>query len=300
MIVMAAVAVLGAGCSSEGSDGATTTTDKVATSADTTTSSTPAPIDDQRPPEAINGIAVQGDTIWVASIKDDEVLQVRRKDGAIVGRYDTKGAGPDDVAVAPDGSVYVTGFGNGDVGHISKGEYSVLTTITPGINPLEFTPDGTLYVGTYGPKGTLYRVPLDGSAPVLVATDLPDINAFGAIDDTTLVAPAGGIGGPGAAAIIDLDAGTVADPTIALPKPVAAGATDADGQPFLLANITGEVMAIDVEAGTHEVVRTVTEGAPFDNLSFASDGTLYLSSFTAAAITEVKPNGDTRVIPIGA
>ena len=68
----------------------------------------------------------------------------------------------------------------------------------------------------------------------------------------------------------------------------------------MLANVTGEVIAIDVEAETSEVGRRrSTQGAPFDNLAFADDGTLYLSSFTAPTITEVAPDGTERVITIG-
>jgi hypothetical protein len=68
----------------------------------------------------------------------------------------------------------------------------------------------------------------------------------------------------------------------------------------VLANATGELFLVDREAGTAEPARTITEGAPFDNLAFAEDGTLYLSSFTSPSITEVATDGTTRVIPIGA
>ena len=39
--------------------------------------------------------------------------------------------------------------------------------------------------------------------------------------------------------------------------------------------------------------------APFDNLTYADDGTLYISSFVAPTVTEVKPDGTVRVIPVG-
>jgi hypothetical protein len=97
---------------------------------------------------------------------------------------------------------------------------------------------------------------------------------------------------------LDPETGAVETVVEGLP-PVAAGTVDAEGTPHLLANITGEVIRIDVEAGSSEVVRTVTDGAPFDNLAFADDGTLYLTSFVAATVTEVAPDGTTRVIPIG-
>lgn len=307
------LALAGAGCSSGGSDagteggkdGAATSPEPIettTTAAPTTTA--PPPLDDQTPPSSINGLTVQGDTLWIASIKDDLVLQVDAGTGAILRRIDTQGAGPDDVAVAPDGSVWTTGFVNGDLGRIADGTYEKVVTVEPGINPLEFGSDGTLYVGTYGPGGTLYTLatdggaPIDGEEPQVAVEDLPDINAFGVLDDDTLVAPAGGLTGPSEAVHIDPEAGTVTTIVGDLPA-VAAGATDADGVPYVLGNITGEVIAVDVEAGTSKVVQTVPEGAPFDNLAFAPDGTLYLSSFTAATYTVVPPSGTGRVQSIG-
>ena len=307
------LALVGAGCSSgssdggdeAGKDGAATSPEPIettTTSAPTTTA--PEPLEDQTPPSSINGITLQGDTIWVASIKDDVVLQIDAETGAIVRRVDTQGAGPDDVAVAPDGSVWTTGFVNGDLGRIDDGTYEVVVNIEKGINPLEFGSDGTLFVGTYGPKGTLYSLstdggaPIDGEKPQVAVKDLPDINAFGVLDDDTLVAPAGGLTGPSEAVHIDPETGTVSTIVADLPA-VAAGATDADGVPYVLANVTGEVIAIDVDAKTSKVVETAKDGAPFDNLAFAPDGTIYVSSFTAPAITVIDPDGTQHVLTIG-
>ncbi len=300
-VAASALLLAGPACSSSSSDdGPTESGDPAPESTTTTTTeAVPEPVDDQTAPESINGLTVDGDTLWIASIKGDEILQVRIDDGAIVGRWATNGAGPDDVALAPDGSVWSTGFTNGDLGRVSDGTYEVATTVEAGINPIAVDAQGVVWIGTYGPGGSLYRLDPGSStaAPVARAT-LPDINAFGILDDGTIVAPAGGIAGPGSAIAIDPETGIYETVVEGLPA-VAAGATDAEGTPYVLANVTGEVIAIDVEAGTSEVVRTVTEGVPFDNLAFAEDGTLYLSSFTAPTVTEVAPDGTTRVIELG-
>ena len=75
----------------------------------------------------------------------------------------------------------------------------------------------------------------------------------------------------------------------ACPAMIAGGATA----------VVGEVYEIDVEAGTARVVTTVTTGGPFDNLAFAPDGTLYLSSFVAPEVVEVGTDGTARTITIG-
>lgn len=310
-VLAVSMVLLAAGCSSGGSSDGTEDAGPTTTKAPADTTTTVAeqePLDDQTPPTSINGITVQGDTIWTASIKDDEILQIDRDTGAILQRFATDGAGPDDVAVAPDGSVWSTGFVNGDVGRIADGEYDVFTTIKPGINPLEFNADGILYIGTYGPNGELFQLdPTDEKAFTRsLGGGLPDINGFGILADGTIVAPSGGIAGPGSAVsitVIPVEEDETGDKTIetivdGLPG-VAAGATDADGNPFILANAVGEVYAIDVEAGTSELVQTVEQGAPFDNMSFAEDGMLYLSSFIAPTITEVAPDGTERLITIG-
>lgn len=302
-IAVAALLVAG-GCASGGSepssteggkDGAATSPEPLATT--TTAAATAAPHPDQAPPATINGIALDGSSLWVASIEADEVLQVDL-DGTILQRFDTAGAGPDDVAVAPDGTVYSTGFTNGDVGVIRDGAYEVLTTIAPGINPVEVTDEGEIYVGTFGPDGTLFRVPDDGGDAEEVATGLPDINAFGALPDGRLLAPSGGIAGPGGAIAIDPATGRFATVAEGLP-PVAAATTTADGTGWLLANISGEIYRVDPGADGAVLETTVDEGKPFDNLAVADDGTIYLSSFVAPTITVVGADGDVSEIRVG-
>lgn len=259
----------------------------------------PAPLTDQTPPTSINGITVDGPTIWVASIKSDQVLQVDRRTGAILRRIPTQGAGPDDIAIGPDGAVYTAGFTNGDVGRIVGGQYQVVTHISGGApNPIEFTADGDLYVGTYGPHGILYRVPLDDAPAVKVASDLPDINAPGRAAGNTLLAPAGGLSGPGSVVRIDPKTGAITTVVSGLP-PLLAGTTDSHGRFFALANLTGEVFAVDPATHTTKVVHPSLPGAPFDNLAFADDGTLYVSSFTKPAITVVTPGGAQSTLTIG-
>ena len=127
-----AVAVVTAACGSSGGDKvapstsgepSTTAATTSVTSTDSATDPTgPRPPVDKAAPDSINGLTVDGDTLWIASIDADTVFQVSRADGTILGRFPTgSGSGPDDGAVAPAGTVYSTGFKNGDIGQIRDG-----------------------------------------------------------------------------------------------------------------------------------------------------------------------------------
>lgn len=311
VVPVMAVAVVTAACGSSGGDKvapatsgepSTTVAPTSETSTDLGTDPTgPRPPVDQAAPDSINGLTVDGDTLWIASIDADTVFQVSRADGTILGRFPTgSGSGPDDVAVAPDGTVYSTGFKNGDIGQIRDGRYSVLVTLKAGVNPITVGADGNIWVGEMADGGSVTRISPDGTTEV-VATELPTINAFALDPQGRILAPAGGLqAGEFGGTIIRVDPADGSVTTVArgLP-PVMASATGPDGRYLALANVSGQILAVNPDAGTFEVVRTVTEGAPFDNIDVAPDGTIYLSSFVTPTVTEVKPDGTVRVINIG-
>ncbi len=182
------------------------------------------------------------------------------------------------------------------VGVIDNGEVRVVSQTEPGASPLGFTSDGTLYVGIAVQGDALYRVPLDGSEPERIASDLGNMNAFAVTDDDLILGPAAGDGG-GVVLEVDPVDGTTEVVASGLP-PIFASAMDPEGGYFVLASATGEVIEVDPDTGSSETVATL-EGAPFDNLAFADDGTLYVSHFTTPQITAIDPDGTTRVIDVG-
>ena len=298
MAVGASAVFLLAGCSSGGDAGseraeAAVTTSITAPAATTTT--LPAPLADQTPPNQANGIDVDGATVWVTDFDTGTIVQVDRETGAILTRIDAGSASADDVALAPDGSLWSSGIVSGELGQTVDGRLTVATTLEPGINGISVAEDGTVYVAT---GSTLSRfLPGDAEAEVVVI-DLPDINGFGILPDGRIFAPGGGFLGPGKAVVIDPATGEWEVVVEDLPG-VAAADVDPDGVPYLLSNVTGKLFRVDVEAGTAELVDTVTEGLPFDNLAFADDGTVYFSSFATASLTERAPDGTVRTIPLG-
>ncbi len=253
-------------------------------------------LDDQMAPGSINGIEVVGDSIWVASIAGNQVLEIDRTSGAILTRALVGEAGPDDVTLGPDGYVYWTGFGDGSIGRIVEGTSEVINTLEPGANPLGFTSDGELIVGLALTADGLFRVPVDGSAPETIARDLGDLNAFAIVDDV-VYGPVGGIQGPGVVVAIDLATGETRTVAEGLPA-VTASTLGPDGLLYVLSGVTGQVFTVDLESGESSEVHQLTDGF-WDNLSFAVDGTLYVSSFVAPVIVVIAPDGSMTSLAIG-
>ena len=299
LAVPALVLALGACSSAEDAETRPTTTTSVpATMAPATTSTTvtPDPLEDQTPPQAVNGLEVRGDTIWVAALNSDQVLQIDRETGAILTRVETPGSSPDDVAVGPDGAVYWTGFGDGSVGRITGGISETIANVGAGANPIGFTDDGELIVGRAVTADGLYRVPLDGGEPEVIASAVGDMNAF-VIDENDVVGPVGGVLGPGGVNAVDLTTREVSELGKGFPAGVTASALDVDGEVILLSP-NGQVWRFDDVAGTVEPALNLPPGI-YDNLDIAPDGTLYVTSFTEPLIVVVDATGTQRTLDIG-
>lgn len=274
----------------------TTTTEAAETT--TTTVATLEPLADQTPPAGgLNGLEMFDDTIWVASIDTDQVLQVDRVTGEILTRVDVgAGTDPDDVTIADDGTVYWTGFATGDLGRIVEGDSEVIANVGEGANPIGLTADGELIVGRAFAGDALYRVPLDDGEPELIAEPLGQMNAF-VVEGDRVVGPVGGIGGPGGVSAVDLATGEIT--VLGADFPVGVTASDVDSAGVLhLLSFTGLVWRFDETTGEIEEAHALAGGL-YDNLDFAPDGTLYVSHFAEAAFTAIAPDGTRTLVEVG-
>ena len=259
-----------------------------------TTTAAPTTTVDQTAPRGLNGIVVDGDTLWVASIVEDAVLGVDRSSGRIVARVPTAGAGPDDVAVGADGEIWVTGYKSGDLGVIRDGAYSVVARVGPVLNPVAVADDGTVFVGRFVPDSDLYQLDVGSTTPRPVASGLDRVNAFAVDGEGHVLAPVGGD------RIVRIDPATGrVDVVVQGLFGVLATDRHPGGRYVALGNLDGKVFDVDVEAGTATEAVQIRHPGPFDNLAFAEDGTLYVTVLGEPVVVEISPDGAQRDLRVG-
>lgn len=268
----------------------------------------PAPLADQTPPKGTNGIAYDGGGLWVADLTGGQLLGVDPVTGEIVARYgqaEGMPTGPDDVAVGPDGSVYWTGFGTGDVGRITFADtgaatIEVLANIGAGANPISFADDGTLYVGRAVTGDGLYEIdPTGREKPREIVASLGNVNAFDVAPNGRIYGPKFGGAGAGSVVRINPGDGSVEQVATGLNLPFAVKLS-ADGMTAYVAEAgpPAQVRKVDLTTGALSVLGPVP-ATIVDNLALGPDGTVYVTLFNKPEIAVLAPDGTTRTISIG-
>ncbi len=248
-----------------------------------------------------NGLAVDADgNLAVANVWGGTITIIDPASGKVLkvhGRESSLGM-PDDVAVGPDGSLYFTQEGPvGGVGKISPDGRVRSHDALPFSNPVAVTDDGGLVVAQcFGPENGLYVIdPQGASEPRLVFGGVPGcaLNAFDFGPDGLLYAP-----NPAAGTIstvdLDTDEATVILDGLAFP---AAVEFDSQGRMHYADQATGAVYRVDTATGSTETLAQLEVG--LDNLVFGDEDRLYVSSAVDGSVTEVLPDGSTRVVSPG-
>jgi sugar lactone lactonase YvrE len=248
-----------------------------------------------------NGITIDSDDIlYVTSILNSEIVLMDRETGEVLQRLgaDQGVTGPDDIAVAPDGTLYWTNYGSGEACRRAD-DTTTCQSVGPFINPITISDDGRLFVATFMPvfSDALYELDPDlVQAPQRIFNKPGWLNGMDWGPDGFLYAPSWK-----EANILRIDVDScdesewcdseiIMDGTITMP---AAVKFDSQGNLYALDSSSGEVLQVDTTTGSSTVIANLTAG--LDNLAFDSEDRLFVSNISGLVV-EVLPNGTTRIV----
>jgi len=238
----------------------------------------------------------------VTRVWTDEVLVLDPDSGAVVETFSEGVSGPDDVAMGPDGSLYVADPFGGEVLRLQDGAAPALVGRVQGANAITFDAQGRLWVGGCFTGEDLYELAPDGaSAPRLAAEALgrdcamngmvpggdgrlygaqptlqrlvawdPETGALEVVADET---------GPGAYAVAFLETGE------------------------LIALRRGEIARVDLnQADLTQRLGEQWASLPVagDNLLVRGDGEVFVSDSTTGEVVALREGGEGRTVFPGA
>ena len=250
------------------------------------------------PLQQTDGMALDGQGgVWVTQALSNRVVHLDLGTGAITRIADEPDADPvhvpDDIALGPDGSLYVTAMFDRAVVRMTKdgrdrtvvgsnlGDGSALT------NGIAFNAQGRLFATDLSfadpsHPGGLWEVdPAGVKPPVPILRNLPTPEGFGFGPDGLAYIPemfAGRID------VVDVDARTVR-PLVDGFGYLVALKVDGQGRLVTMETDTGKVWRVDRTTGAR---RFVAQGPPgLDNLVVAADGTIYVTNFVQGNVWRV-------------
>lgn len=182
-------------------------------------------------------------------------------------------SGPDDLAIGPDGSIYVTEYLEGKVAALRPdGRYEVLMVDSPKANGVTIDRDGRLFVDEFRAGGRLYELdPQQPNTPHLITMlDFPNALERGA-DGRLYVQNAA----EGLILSVDPENGETRTEFRDLQVP-SAMKFDAAGRLVVTEFGVGTVTAFDLITRSRHVIATLRPG--LDNLCFDPEDRIYISN----------------------
>ncbi len=304
LLATAGLVSLALGCgspASTGANGADTTT-----TTSTTTTTAPRPVSDQAPPRSTFGLAFDERRIWVADFYGGQVIAVDPETGEILKRYKSEDGVPEgveDLTVGPDGSLFWTGFNDGQVGRMTPAAVSsVVEGLPAGAGPIAFSKDGKLYVGRAVIGDGLWELDPNAEKKQRKISDkIGNVNAFAVGSDGAIYGPRFGLGTEGALVRIDPASGSLTEVAKGFDAPVAVKLSPDQKTAYVLSQVPGgtpKVSAVDLS--TRQVRDYANALTPLvDNMTVAPDGRIFVSSFNEPVLTVIATDGTTKKLALG-
>lgn len=249
-----------------------------------------------------NGINFDSDDIlYVTSIMNSEIVLMDRETGEVLQRLGAAQGvnGPDDIAIAPDGTLYWTNYSSGEVCRRAN-NITTCQAVGAFINPITLSDDGRVFAATALPilSDALYELDPDlVQPPERIFNNAGMLNGMDWGPDGYLYAPSWVEAN---ILRIDVDAcdetewcenEPIVNGTIPMP---AAVKFDSQGNLHALDSLSGEVLLVDTITGSLSVVADL--GIGLDNLAFDSEDRLFVSNIANGLVVEVLPDGSTRKV----
>jgi sugar lactone lactonase YvrE len=234
--------------------------------------------------------------LYGASLAGYSIYHIARDTGEVTTEVEPFSGNSDDLAFGPDGTlVWTAGAFSSIFARRPDGEIVTLASDLPGVNSVNFSPDGRLYITRVFGGDHLYEIDIEGvKPPQLVAQKLGGLNGFEVTADNKLYGP---LFFKKKVVEVDLETGEVRDFADGFTTPAAVN-IDQNGNLYVVDYATGEVTRIRMSDGDRSIVATLDP--PLDNLAIDDRGWVYVSNPAFNRVTEINPeSGATRVIVEG-
>ncbi len=246
------------------------------------------------PMHGVHGLAFNADDeLFGASLMGYSIYRIDRETGEVTTEVGHPLGNSDDLAFGPDGMLaWTAGAFSAIYGRKPDGEIQTLAEDLAGVNSINFSPDGRLFITRVFGGDHLYEIDTNGEKPPrLVARKLGGLNGFEITAENKLYGP---LFFKGKVVEVDLAEGTVRDVADGFTVPAAVN-FDHRGNLFIVDYATGEVTRIRMPDGERTIIATLEP--PLDNLAIDKRGFIYISNPAFNRITEINPDtGETREI----
>ncbi len=223
--------------------------------------------------------------LYVASLARRAILMVDLERRTIEEAVPRPHGQADDVAFAPDGTLFWTDPDAGTIWAQANRAIRAVASGLPGINGIAFRRDGRLYASSLFTGDALYEIdPAGVRPPRLILEGIGGLNGFAFGPDDLVYGP---LWFKGQIARIDVDAGAIEAVADGFMRPSAVK-FDPVGRLWMVDAGLGRLCALDRQTGA--IVRTVTLSPSLDNLAIDAGGRIYVTNMADNGLLRFDPD----------
>ena len=298
------LAFMASACSAGGSTADPTTAEPETST--TTTTALPGPVSDQSQPKSTFGLSFHDEKVWIADFLGGQVVAADPNSGAILKRYKGEDGVPEevgDVAVGPEGSVYWSGFNDGQISRMSPANISVVIVgVEAGASGIAFSPDGKLFVTRAVIGDGLWEVdPTGVKKETKLADTVHNMKSFDVGPDGFIYGPQYGTAGRGALVKVDPTTAAITPIVTGFDGPISAKMSPDGKKVYVLSMPPAGPATLDaVDLATNTKTALPSPQTPLvGGMAVAPDGRIYVSAYNEPTLNIISPGGSVKTIGVG-